>query len=119
MLCLECGCIADLMLMWLGPGCPRRLSWFSGCHMSLEKALDVHTRPSLDFYTLVSVVIDQNHEYDWMSGPENPSKSLRLGLSLLDVMALAKPPQAGPPWTIHSLVTLPERRPISRLCQIL
>lgn len=73
----------------------------------------------MNFYTLTSVVIDQNHEYDWMSSPGNPSKSLRLGLSLLDVMALAKPPQAGSPWTIHSLVTLPEGRPISWLCQIL
>lgn len=32
------------------------------------------------------LVIDQNREYDWMLRGGNPSESLRLGLSLLNVM---------------------------------
>jgi hypothetical protein len=59
--------------------------------MSLGKALGAHTSSSLDVptctYTLASVVIDQNHKYDWMSGPGNPRESLKLRLSPLDVMA--------------------------------
>lgn len=52
--------------------------------MFTRSSLDISPHESMPWLVLV---VDENHEYNWMFRRGNPSESLRLGLSLLTVMA--------------------------------